>query len=260
MSERLLTDAIQYAGYGLELGLLVVLLTRGWGGRLPSLCLYVAALFCVDALVRPWYLGRYGAHSPQYYYSYWLTDGALVFGGFVLICALFMRACSQVPKAWAFVRPVLALALVFVLALSYFSIHDQQGTDRQARFSYFVLVSQNLYFTSAVLNTLLYLLLQHMRRSDSPLRLFVCGLGLQFAGPAAISALVHLSLGRSAAANVLFQYLSPLCTLGMLVVWLYALIRQPSSVAPPGSGPGERRRGLLRETLGDPASSVPVTA
>jgi hypothetical protein len=244
MSETLLTDGIQYAGYVLELGLLVVLLGRGWGARLTSLCLYVAALFGVDAVVRPWFLSHYGARSPQYYYSYWLSDGVLALGGFVLICALFMRACSRDPKTWAFVRPVLVLALVFVLALSFFSIHDHQTTERQARFSYFVLVSQNLYFTSAVLNTLLYLFLQHMKRSDWQLHLFVCGLGLQYAGPAAISALVHLSHARSAAAVALFEYLSPVCALGMLVVWLYAVMRSPSSVT---------------RSLGDTGASIPAT-
>jgi hypothetical protein len=245
MSERLLTDGIQYAGYLLELGLLLVLLRRGWGARLTCLCLYVAALFGVDALVRPWFLSHYGATSPQYYYSYWLTDGVLALGGFVLICALFMRACARDPKAWAFVRPVLALALLFVLALSFFSIHHHPGTERQARFSYFVLVSQNLYFTSAVLNTVLYLLLQHMKESDWQLHLLVCGLGLQYAGPAAISCLVHLSLARSPAAILLFQYLSPMCALGMLVVWLYAAMRRPGSAA---------RR------MGETGASIPVTA
>lgn len=233
MSERLLTDGIQYAGYALELGLLLLLLVRpGCGARLTCLCLYVAALFGVDALVRPWVLGHYGWASRQYYYSYWLTDGVLAFGGFVLICALFMRACSRDRRALAFIRPVLVLALIFVLALSLFSIHDHQSTDRQARFSYFVLVSQNLYFTSAVLNTLLYVWLLHMKESDWQLHLLVCGLGLQYAGPAAISALVHLSLARSPAANALFQYLSPVCALGMLAVWLYAVTRQPNSVTP----------------------------
>src|SRR5207245_9709902 len=91
---------------------------------------------------------------------------------------------------------------------------------------------QNLYFACLVLNTLLYLLRQRRQSEDEELAMTVCGLGIQFAGPAANFALVYLAQGN-ASFQALYQYLGVFCTIGMLATWGYAVVHvpQPAKVA-----------------------------
>ncbi len=227
MSPGLLTaEILQYAGYALELGLLVALLVRGYASRLTALVLFVTIYFGVDALVRPWMLHHYGQASWPYFASYWFTELLLVLAAFLLICAFFRRACSQHREVWVFARPVLALVLLLVVAISCsaFSEHYHHLFSR-----YIYEFSENLYFSCAVLNTVLYLMLLRFEDADGQLPLLVCGLGIQCAGPAANSALAYLA-GNQGPARALLAYLSPLCALGMLAIWLYAVIREPQGV------------------------------
>jgi hypothetical protein len=226
MSQALLTHALAYVGYALEFGLLVVLLLRGYANRLTALVVFVASVFAVDAIARPWILYRYGEKSHQYFVWYWFTELLLVLGIFLLICAFFRHACSGHREVWSFVRPVLALVLLLVIAVSCsaFTEHYHELFSR-----YIYEFSENLYFSCAVLNTVLYLMLLRIQDADGQLPLLVCGLGIQCAGPAANSALAYLA-GNQGPARALLAYLSPLCTLGMLAVWLYAVIREPQDV------------------------------
>jgi hypothetical protein len=226
MAQALLTELFQYAGYALELGLLVVLLARGYASRLTALVLFVAIYFGVDALVRPWTLHRYGQASRQYFVWYWFTELVLVLGAFLLICAFIRRACSQHAEAWAFVRPVLVLVFLLVLGISCSAFTQHY---RQLFTSYIYEFGENLYFSCAVLNTVLYLMLQRFRDGDDQLPLLVCGLGIQCAGPAANSALAYL-MGNQGFARALLEYLSPVCALGMLTIWLWAVVREPRGV------------------------------
>jgi hypothetical protein len=82
--------------------------------------------------------------------------------------------------------------------------------------------SQNLYFTCLVLNTLLYIMLQQIESVDDELGLLVCGVGIQFAGPAATLALLHLTAGNDFT-QPLNSVVMPLTTLGMLLTWSYAI-------------------------------------
>ena len=66
--------------------------------------------------------------------------------------------------------------------------------------------NQNLYFTCLVLNTLLYILLQQIDSADDELGLLVCGVGIQFAGPAATLALLTLTTGEHFAHILDFLY------------------------------------------------------
>jgi len=96
-------------------------------------------------------------------------------------------------------------------------------------FGHFIVdLQKNLYFTCLVLNTLLYILMQKFETADDELNMLVCGLGLQFAGPAAMLALVFLSPNHQYT-NPLFAFVSPLCTLGMLVTWFYAVAPGPKT-------------------------------
>jgi hypothetical protein len=223
MSQALFTGLVQYAGYALELGLLLVLLWRGYTRRFTALVVFVAIYFGVDALVRPWMLHHYGERSQQYFVSYWFTELLLVLGAFVLICAFFRRACLQHPEVWAFMRPVLALVLLLVLAISCSAFTQHY---HQIRTSYIYEFSENLYFSCLVLNTVLYLMLQRFQDADDRLPLLVCGLGIQCAGPAANSALAYLA-GNQGPARALLEYLVPLWSLGMLTIWLWAVVREP---------------------------------
>jgi hypothetical protein len=226
MPQALLTGVLQYAGYVLELGLLLVLLRRGYARRLTALVLFVAIYFGVDAVVRPWTLHHYGQSSRQYFNWYWFTEFLIVLAAFLLICAFFHRACSRHQNVWRFVRPVLALVLLLVLVVSCsaFTQHYNQLFTR-----YIYEFGENLWFSCVVLNTSLYLMLQRYHDTDEPLHLLVCGLGIQYAGPAANSALIYL-MGNQGPTRALLEYLSPLCALGMLVIWLYAVVREPRDV------------------------------
>jgi hypothetical protein len=171
-------------------------------------------------------LYRFGESSPEYSYFYWLTDGILALGTFLIICAFFRRASDGRGELWEFLRRVLLIVFVLVLGISLFSI----ARNYDHLFSRFIVESQqNLYFTCLVLTTLLYMLIQHLRSHDEELNLLVCGLGIQFAGPAANFALMYLTPGGHSAGRLL-TYIAPLCCDGMFLTWFYALTRAPKAV------------------------------
>jgi hypothetical protein len=90
---------------------------------------------------------------------------------------------------------------------------------------------------------MLYILMQQIETADDELGLLVSGVGIQFAGPAASLALLHLTLGH-ASSKFLVQLIMPLCTLGMLLTWFYAV---------------GRARGVVEPSVGDPSQQVPET-
>jgi len=228
MSETLLWG-LQYAGYALEAALLIILLKRGYLRSLRSLCIFVGTLFAIDAGVRPLSLHFFGIASRQYYNLYWLTDLILVLASFALICAFFRRACLRHRDVWKTLRPALAIVLILELAIS--SSAFVEHYHQHLLFTHFMYdFSQDLYFTCVVLNTVLYLMLQWFKDRDRLLHLLVCGLGIQYAGPAANAALIlvgHHSGAGAGAAWHMFRYLLPLCNATMLAIWVYAVSRQP---------------------------------
>jgi len=187
---------------------------------------YLCSLLLIDGFGRQYVLHRYGLASVQYRYFYWLSDVVLALAAFIVVCALFRRACADDVKLWRFVRLILVFVFVLVLGISLASLtrEPQPGSGRLET-AFFFEFQQNLYFTCLVLNTLLYIMLQQFQIEDGELHLLVCGMGLQFAGPAANFALASLTSLETA--HSLYVFLGPLCTLGMLLVWLYAVIRIP---------------------------------
>ena len=234
MIERLASVGLQYIGYAFELALVGYIALRGQFRRLFGLALYVAGLFLIDGIGRPFVLYRFGLDSRQYAYTYWLSDAILVLAAFALVWALFRRACKDEPKIWPIVRLALALTLILVAGISFLSL-SSHFDELLTRF--IVEFEQNLYFSCLVLNTLLFLLLQQTNSADEELRLLVCGLGIQFAGPAASYALVHLTPGQGFAIS-LNEYVQPLCTMGMLLTWLYAVAWMPQRASAPATGTG----------------------
>ncbi|HEV2423523.1 MAG TPA: hypothetical protein VGZ29_01710 [Terriglobia bacterium] len=223
MPEGLLRG-LTVVGYGLELVLLITLLRRGYLRRLRSLCIFVGTLFAIDGCIRPLTLRTYGAQSPEYYDLYWLTDLLLVLASFALICAFFRQACLQHNEVWKVVRPALAVVFILELAISTSTFLRQYHNNLLAtRFMYGF--SQDLYFTCVVLNTVLYLMLEWFKSRDSLLHLLVCGLGIQYAGPAANTALYLVTSNLDA--RHLISYLLPFCNAAMLAIWVYAVARQP---------------------------------
>jgi hypothetical protein len=214
---------LTYAGYVLELAIVLCVLRRGKAGHLRWLAAYVSALFAADTA--RWYvLFRYGFSSSKYAIFYWLSDAFLALGAFVLVCVLFRQACKAHLGLWKSLRVFLVTVLVLVAGVSYLSL----SKNYEHLFSMFIVeFQQDLYFTCLILNTLLYLLLVRLESADEQLNLLVCGLGLQFAGPAANLAFMYLTRSQGYS-GWLFSYLSPLCTLGMLAIWLYAVVRVPS--------------------------------
>lgn len=227
LTVRYISVGIQYGVYLLEAGLLVFLALRHRAGRLLSVFLYLSLLLVADGIGRPYVLYRYGYSSSEYAYFYWLTDVLLTLGAFLLVCAFFRRACAHEQKMWLSVRLMLTFIFILTLGISLFAL----SRNYDHLFSQFIVeFQQNLYFTCLVLTTLLYILMQQMKSSDEELALLVCGVGIQFAGPAANFALVHLTSGQGYA-SALYPYLGPLCTLGMLSTWCYALVCVPQPSA-----------------------------
>jgi len=217
---------LQYGCFIIEAGLILYLARSNQLKTRPTPLLYLLSLL-VAALMRAFVLHEYGLASRQYFYVYWSTDFLLVISAFLLVCFFFRRACRHEEKMWRFVRLLLVFIFVLILGISGL-VFSRNYKDL---FPYFVFeFNENLYFTCLVLNTLLYLLLQQIDSADDQLGLLVCGVGIQFAGPAATLALVHLTTAERFA-QALNSFAIPLCTLGMLLVWAYAIVRVPDTAS-----------------------------
>jgi hypothetical protein len=219
MGSSIASYVLQCVGQAIEVGLVLYLLRSSEWKRLGGVALYVTSLL-VAGPGRVYAVHKYGVASREYFYVYWSTDFLLVISAFLLVCFLFRRACRDEEKLWRFVRLLLVFVFVLVVGISGL-VFSRNYTHL---FNHFVIeFNQNLYFTCLVLNTLLYLLLQYIQSTDDQLQLLVCGVGIQFAGPAATLALVHLTLGEGFAKSLAY-FMIPLCTLGMLLVWAYAIV------------------------------------
>ena len=199
----------------LEAGLFLYLLLWGRSRRRVGVSLYIGSLLAVDAVGRNWVLHHYGFQSLQYYYFFYVTDVLLALSAFLLICSFFRRACLERRQMWYNLRLLLIFVFIIVVGISGISLS-------QSRVAHIVEFEQNLYFTCLVLNTVLYILIQHVQVADDELELLVCGMGIQFAGPAANFALMYLTPGSHFFMSVM-QYVGPLCTLGMLGLCFYAV-------------------------------------
>jgi hypothetical protein len=245
MVDKLLSYGIWYSGGVLYLGLFLVLLRQGRWKRLKNVFFYIASLLAFDVVGRQYFLYRYGWSSREYAYFFWLTDVLLALAAFLVVCSFFRRACLREEKMWRFLRLMLAFVFILVVGISLISLsrHYDQLLTR-----FIIEFQQNLYFTCLVLNTLLYLLMQQIESADDELGLLVCGMGMQFAGPAAGMALLYLSPGQQYARS-LYTYLHPLCTLGMLLTWFYAVSRLEKRAPAPASGEIESVPVLAEATL-----------
>jgi hypothetical protein len=221
MLDRLLTDGLQYAGYLLQVLLLVVLAVRGHWRRLVGVSLYLVVFASIDSVARPYTLIHYGLKSWEYYYVYWLTDVVLTVLAFALVCAFFRRACASDEKMWHNLRPLLAFVFLLLAAISYFMI----ASKFQHFYSDFIFqFSQNTYFACLVLTTLLYIMMQRSEVRDEELAMLVCGMGILFAAPTAALA-GHELLPKSYYVEILTSNVEQLCMLGMLFTWWYAITK-----------------------------------
>ncbi len=235
MGGQFLIRGLQYGIYILEGVVCVSLASHGRWRRLKGLCLYVTLLFGLDGVARSAVLNYFGWDSSQFRYFYWLTDVVLALGAFLLTCGFFRRACAREEKLWFFVRKVLVFVFVLVIAVSALVLTRHYSK----LFTYFIIeFSQNLYFSCLILNTMLYVMIQQLAIDDDELGLLVCGMGVQFAGEAAFLALFTLTAGDSFARD-LIPFLSPACTLGMLLTWIYA-ITKTTQAAPAREQRGRR--------------------
>ena len=219
MSTNLIGHVLQYAGILIEACLVIYLLaTPGgpacWGIPVPA-CLAGAGLGRGLAAT------RYGWTSPQYSLCLLDTDFLLVLSRLPFSVSLLPTCLPNQEKLWRFVR--LLLRFSFRTCGRHFRRVLSSAITAGSPFPTSFEFSQDLYFTCLVLNTLLYLLLQQIGSIDDQLGLLVCGVGIQFAGPSATMALYHLTTGQRFSASLTFHML-PMCTLGMLLVWAYAVI------------------------------------
>ena len=225
MLEQLLTNGLQYAGYLFQALLLGVLVARGHLKRLAGACLYLILFLLLDGVARLYTLIHYGSQSKHYYYVYWLTDVVLTVLAFALVCAFFRRACADDEKMWHQLRPVLGFVFLLLAAISYLMIASKVHNYSQF-FFWIPEFQKNTYFACLVLTTLLYIMMQRSEVRDEELAMLVCGMGIQFAAPAAGLAACEL-LPRSNHVSVVFvlSHLDQLCMLGMLFTWWYAITK-----------------------------------
>jgi len=242
MDSNLASYLLQYAGYLLEGSLVCYLVWSSQWKRQRATAFYVSCLLVAE-LSRVYALQRFGLRSTQYLTVYWTTDFLLVISLFILVCLFFRRACSHEEKMWRFVRLLLVFVGVLVVGISGLTFSHNYNH----LFLRFVTeFNQNLYFTCLVLNTLLYLLLQQIESTDEQLGLLVCGVGIQFAGPAATLALLHLTDHEHFAQSLGPSFIR-LCTLAMLLVWAYAITRIKESPIQVSGG----KNPVLAEVIAD---------
>jgi hypothetical protein len=218
MNSNIVSYVLQYAGFLTEVALVFYLAWSGRWKRQSGVSLYLACLLVADAArASVWH--RYGLESREYFYVYWSTDFLLVISAFLLVSSLFRCACRDKKEMWSLIRRLLVFVFVLVVVISGLIFSHKYA----ALFPHFVYeFNQNLYFACLVLNTLLYLLLQYIESADDQLGLLVCGVGIQFAGPAATLALLHLTAAERFVQS-LNSFIMRFCTFGMLLVWAYAI-------------------------------------
>jgi len=219
MVGNLLSYGLQYGCYLIEVGLIIFVAQSSYRSRSACVILYLTSLLTAG-LGRTYALYTFGVRSDQYRDAYWTTDFLLVISAFFLLCVFFRRACVCHEKLWRYIRLLLTFIIVLVVGISGACFSHNYGLLLD---DFVVEFNQNLYFTCLVLNTLLYLLLQHIQSADDQLGLLVCGMGIQFAGPAATLALIHLT-GWEGFPEALNSLAMRLCSLGMLLVWAYAIV------------------------------------
>jgi hypothetical protein len=228
MSDVFTGYVLTYGVCVVEAALFVYLVARGHAKRYWELVFYLAVSLGVG-VARTCALNYYGFSSSKYGYCYWTTDLLLVLAAFVLVVSFFRRACSENREMWQFVRMLLTAVIVAIGVISYFSLASHHDNF----FSIFIIeFSQNLYFASLVLTTLLYLMTLRMEIADERLGMIVCGLGIEFAGPAASLALFYLTNGEWVS-RIIGVYFIPLCDIGMILTWFYAISRVPGPAKAP---------------------------
>jgi hypothetical protein len=225
MSDQLLGYVFRNACYTVEFTVCLLLFWKASWRRLKGLGLYVVGLLLLDGVARPAVLNHFGLTSVHYRYFYWLTDVGLALAAFLLIGSFFQRACADDKSRWRFIRLMLVSVFVVVLGVSALKL----TSNYTHLFTHFIIeFSQNLYFTCLVLNTMLYVMIQQLAIDDEELGLLVCGMGIQFAGEAACLALLRLTFNENFA-RVILTFLGPACTLGMLAIWAYAILKTPQT-------------------------------
>jgi len=223
MVEQVLSYGLCYAGYAAQLILFTALATRGRWKRLTNLFVYVAVQFTVDGAGRSYVRYRFGLQSSTYSYFYWLSDDVLALAAFLLVCSFFRRAFNEKKELWHSLRFFLVWVFVLAVFITSFSLH-RNFDHLLSRF--ITQFEENLYFSCLILNTILYVIMHHIGKAEDELGLLVSGMGLQFAGPAASLAFSFLTPGGHPLS--LFSYVNQLCSLGMLLVWCYTVIRVPN--------------------------------
>ncbi len=256
MIERI---GLSYLTYGLEMTLFLLVLLRGRWEKLKGVATYLGLLLILDAAGRPFFLYRYGYHSSQYNNFYWISDDILTLSAFLLMAWLFYRVTRNQGEMWAQARLLLVMVFVILLVVSFLSVSHNLATSFRHSI---VVFEQNLYFTCLVLNTLLYIYMQQIDCEDDQLGLLVCGMGIQFAGPTASWALLRL-FPHNPFVTALVQWVGPLCTLGMLAIWTYAVARpaKPREPAPPrgrSSPPGKMFSDMAAVLSSGPGSNSAV--
>lgn len=205
--------------WALEFGVLAASIRGKSVRRYFFVNLYVGAmLFCGG--MRCVALGTYGFQSPQYFYSFYLTDALLVTTAYLLILSFF-----EIIFKYSNLRTQIRLALLFFIVLVGI-VSDVTISRSLSHFYSRLLVEflQNMYFAAVILTVLLWISVRYLRVNDRQMGLLIAGLGLCFSTQAAGYALQNL-LSRELFEGLRFFLLRVpvLATIAELGLWCYAL-------------------------------------
>lgn len=209
---------------------------RSWFRKYLFLNLFLIFNTAAD-LVRWWTYYSYGFTSLRYFYIYLYTDVALVFFTYLLVLSFYDNVFRH-SIFRRYVRRTLGLLFLVLVAIS--AIALRHSTDQFFSRLFFEL-EQNLYFAGLLLNSLLWISLNHLRVESKRLALLATGLGIMFASHAAKYSFHYLFQGT--ALSTVATSIPPFAYLLMLSLWAYTFLRVPEDV--PAAEPVRRPEELL---------------
>jgi len=217
MIDPLALHLVHLSAFGLETGLLVLILRQRVWRRFSGPFLYVLLMLAVDAFLRPLGLYFYQLNSRAYYALYWCTDAALGLATFLLVCVFVRRAGRH--HRWA---SVLYLLLIWTLLPGVSRLYQHL---RHAGIRLLADWSVDLEISALVVCVILWIVVRSSAAVERELKLLVAGLAVQL-GSGAIG-LAFGALTRNAVSN-LSNFVSGMCTLMFLFLWWKAVVLSSS--------------------------------
>jgi hypothetical protein len=215
---------------GLALALLIVSIARKCFRRFFFVNLYAAVVLLSDG-ARYFALKQFGYSSPEYFYSFYITDAALVTSTYLIILSFYEVIFGKTSLRRE-VRLALTFFVILVAGISYVMISGMTPAGNPLRFYSHLLVEfvQNMYFAAVILTVLVWISVLYLRVEDTQLRMLIAGLGISLSVQAAYYAFQNLLpqdlFQRLQQAGVL-RYVSQFAAIAKFGLWCVAVSGLP---------------------------------